>query len=64
MTLQPGGAIGVLMQSKMPFKSSCADRLGIIHDDLMRFIALVARGSNLYHRYSGKNGSTIASPVI
>ena len=57
--LQPGGAIGVLLQSKTPFRHSSDDILGSTLNGRSRFKVVVANGSSLHQRRMGKLGSSV-----
>jgi hypothetical protein len=64
MILVPGGAMGALLKSYCPKMCVAAKSLGLILDVLSIFNVMTACGSNVSHKYIGKDLSVEQSPDI
>ena len=64
ITFIPGGASGVLLNSKCPSSAVYADIIGFFQQDLIIFSSIVACGVSQNHRCIGKWVSTLERPSM
>ena len=64
MILVPGGAIGVLLKSKLPWSWLQAERFGLMREVRSKLSVMTAWGRSLSQRYSGKFLSVLQRPAM
>lgn len=62
-TFVPGGASGVALKSKLPYRYACADSFGLTREVRSRFKVSEHCGINRSHSDTGKLGSHVAKPA-
>lgn len=62
-TFVPGGAMGVLLKSKLPKRYAWAESLGLMRELRNRLRVRTAWPMSLSHSVTGNSGSALASPA-